>query len=48
MGALTHIRKNMNSREIKYISRPESASTAVGYKKIHDVQFAEILSKVFN
>ncbi len=48
MGAASFIRLNWKWNTIKIISRPASASTAVGYKKIHDQQLTELLNSAFN
>lgn len=43
MGAASYIQKAWPYGSIKFIARPASAATAVGYKKIHDQQLKEIL-----
>ncbi|MEP7197783.1 MAG: 2-oxoglutarate dehydrogenase E1 component [Saprospiraceae bacterium] len=48
MGAADFIVKNWPNKSLKIISRPESAATAVGYKKVHDQQLKEILEEAFN
>lgn len=45
MGAADYIQKCWTFGEIKMISRPASAATAVGYKKVHDHQLKEILDQ---
>ncbi len=47
MGAATHVRTLWPSPQLTVISRPASASTAVGYKKVHEAQQEEILQKAF-
>ena len=46
MGALNYIR-NLFPDTAKMISRKPSASTATGFKKIHDRQQLEIMVKAF-
>lgn len=48
MGAANHLRTHWTFGPINYISRPASASTAVGYKKVHDAQLIELVEKAFN
>jgi 2-oxoglutarate dehydrogenase E1 component len=48
MGAAAFIKENWKWNSIEIISRPASASTAVGFKKIHDQQLKELLTNAFN
>lgn len=48
MGAAGFIKENWSGIEIRVVSRPASATSAVGYKKIHDQQLQELLNKAFN
>ncbi|MFZ1516290.1 MAG: 2-oxoglutarate dehydrogenase E1 component [Saprospiraceae bacterium] len=48
MGAANHIRTHWTFGHLNYVSRPASASTAVGYKKVHDAQLIELVEKAFN
>jgi 2-oxoglutarate dehydrogenase E1 component len=48
MGAWQYMKLNWETdRNLQRISRRASASTAVGFKKIHDQQQEEILQKAF-
>jgi len=47
MGAASFIKENWSGNEIQIISRPASATSAVGYKKIHDQQLHELLNEAF-
>ena len=47
MGAAGYIRLHWPAGEIGIISRPASAATAVGYKKVHDQQLKDILDVGF-
>ncbi len=48
MGAASYIRQNWNFGAIRVVSRPPSASPAVGYKKVHDAQQAELIRSALN
>jgi 2-oxoglutarate dehydrogenase E1 component len=48
MGAASYIRQNWNFGAIRIVSRPASASPAVGYKKVHDAQQAELIGNALN
>ncbi|MGB4970648.1 MAG: 2-oxoglutarate dehydrogenase E1 component, partial [Saprospiraceae bacterium] len=48
MGAASFIKLHWNWNAIQIIARPASASTAVGFKKIHDRQLQDILETAFN
>ena len=48
MGAASFIKENWIGNEIRIISRPASATSAVGYKKIHDQQLQELLNEAFS
>lgn len=48
MGAAGFIKENWCGTEIRMVSRPSSATSAVGYKKIHDQQLQELLNEAFN
>lgn len=48
MGAASYLQMNWNLNNLEIISRPASAASAVGYKKIHDAQLQEILQTAFN
>ncbi|HMZ40646.1 MAG TPA: 2-oxoglutarate dehydrogenase E1 component [Saprospiraceae bacterium] len=47
MGAASFVKSNWPDSKIEIISRPASAATAVGYKKVHDLQIKEILERSF-
>jgi len=47
MGAASFVKSNWPDSKIEIISRPASAATAVGYKKVHDLQLKEILERSF-
>ncbi|MDQ3141387.1 MAG: 2-oxoglutarate dehydrogenase E1 component [Bacteroidota bacterium] len=47
MGASSFIRTTWSFGELQFITRPASASTAVGFKKTHDQQLHELLEKAF-
>lgn len=47
MGAAIFIRQNWPGPQLDVVSRPASASSAVGYKKIHDQQLTELLNQAF-
>lgn len=47
MGAASHVQKHWNFGSLQIIGRPESASSAVGHKKVHDAQLKEILDQAF-
>jgi len=47
MGAASYIQANLNKNNLEMICRPASASSAVGFKKIHDAQLQEILQGAF-
>lgn len=47
MGAWTFILSRMRHIPFEFVGRPESASPATGYYKIHNQQQQEILNKVF-
>jgi 2-oxoglutarate dehydrogenase E1 component len=46
MGAASFIFERMNG-QIEIISRAASASTATGYKKVHDKQQEELIARAF-
>lgn len=46
MGALFFMRTHMPSID-RYVSRPTSASTATGFKKVHDEQQKELMKQAF-
>lgn len=48
MGAASYIRTKLDAKNLNMICRPASASSAVGFKKIHDAQLQEILQAAFN
>ncbi len=48
MGAADYINFNWPCDKLKVLSRPASAATAVGYKKVHDMQLKEILTIAIN
>ncbi|MCI1267959.1 MAG: 2-oxoglutarate dehydrogenase E1 component [Saprospiraceae bacterium] len=47
MGAASHVSKHWNFGSLQIIGRPESASSAVGHKKVHDAQLKDILDQAF-
>jgi len=47
MGAASHVQKHWNFGSLQIIGRPESASSAVGHKKVHDAQLKDILDQAF-
>jgi 2-oxoglutarate dehydrogenase E1 component len=47
MGAWTFILTRLRHIPFEFVGRPESASPATGYYKIHNKQQQEILDKVF-
>lgn len=47
MGAWQHILSTYQGKAFKVISRKNSASPATGFKKVHDAQQEEIISKAF-
>ncbi len=48
MGAWSYIYMNLKDPELHCISRKASASPATGYKKVHDKQQNELITKAFN
>lgn len=48
MGTASYIQAKLNKNKLEMICRPASASSAVGFKKIHDAQLKEILQAAFN
>ncbi len=47
MGAWSHVRQQMPGTNIRPIARKASASTASGFKKVHDQQQAAIVASAF-
>lgn len=47
MGAANYIKQQWSYGDIEIISRPASASPAIGFKKIHDQQLIELLDAAF-
>jgi 2-oxoglutarate dehydrogenase E1 component len=47
MGAWSHMLRHFHQVQLKYIGRPESASPATGFSKIHEQQQKAIIEKVF-
>jgi 2-oxoglutarate dehydrogenase E1 component len=47
MGALTFLKMNIDNFDMKYISRPASASTATGFAKKHAIEQAQLVSEAF-
>ena len=47
MGAWDFIHRRFNQVNLRYIGRPESASPATGYSKLHARQQADILTMIF-
>jgi 2-oxoglutarate dehydrogenase E1 component len=47
MGALSFLQMNLEDFQMKYISRPASASTATGFAKRHTIEQNELINKAF-
>ncbi len=47
MGAASYIKARWKYENLNFITRPASASPAVGFKKIHDRQLIELLDNAF-
>jgi 2-oxoglutarate dehydrogenase E1 component len=47
MGALSFLQMNLDNFEIKYLSRPASASTATGFAKKHAIEQAQLIEQAF-
>ena len=47
MGAASYIKARWKYESLNFITRPASASPAVGFKKIHDRQLIELLDNAF-
>jgi len=47
MGALSFLQMNLKNFDMKYVSRPASASTATGFAKKHAIEQAELVNKAF-
>ena len=47
MGALSFLQMNLENFDMKYVSRPASASTATGFAKKHAIEQAELVNKAF-
>lgn len=47
MGAAGYIKARWNYDPLTFVTRPASASPAVGFKKVHDKQLIELMDKAF-
>ncbi len=47
MGALSFLKMNLENFEMRYISRPASASTATGFAKKHAIEQAKLVDEAF-
>jgi 2-oxoglutarate dehydrogenase E1 component len=48
MGALSFLKLNAENFEMRYISRPASASTATGFAKKHAIEQAQLITEAFS
>ena len=47
MGALSFLKMNIENFDMKYMSRPASASTATGFSKKHAIEQAQLVEQAF-
>jgi 2-oxoglutarate dehydrogenase E1 component len=47
MGAWVHVRNNLDGKKLGVVGRRASASTATGFKKVHDQQQADLMNSAF-
>ena len=47
MGAAGYIKARWNYDPLTFVTRPASASPAVGFKKVHDKQLIELMDQAF-
>jgi len=47
MGALSFLQMNLENSQMKYLSRPASASTATGFSKLHAIEQQKLINDAF-
>jgi 2-oxoglutarate dehydrogenase E1 component len=47
MGAWVHVKNHLEGRKIHVVGRRATASTATGFKKVHDQQQANLVASAF-